>query len=116
MTWNAVGKFEELLEARTARQRSMPVRCRFWIKKVPSCEQEARMARQVPSCEQEARMARQVPSCEQEASETLNLFNWHVNDALLERVVSGFATQALKQVSQILETHAIQPLEQLKAG
>jgi hypothetical protein len=77
-------------EARMARQRSMPVRCRFWIKKVPSCEQEA--------------------------SETLNLFNWHVNDALLERVVSGFATQALKQVSQILETHAIQPLEQLKAG
>jgi hypothetical protein len=52
----------------------------------------------------------------QEASETLNLFTWHVNDALLERVVSGFATQALKQVSQILETRAFQPLEQLKAG
>ena len=63
-----------------------------------------------------ARTARQVPYCEQEASETLNLFTWYVNDALLERVVSGFATQALKQVSQILETRALQPLEQLKAG
>ena len=52
----------------------------------------------------------------QEASETLNLFTWYVNDALLERVVSGFATQALKQVSEILETRALQPLEQLKAG
>jgi hypothetical protein len=65
---------------------------------------------------EEARTARQVPSCEQEASETLNLFTWHVNDALLERVVSGFATQALQQVNRILETRALQPLEQLKAG
>jgi hypothetical protein len=52
----------------------------------------------------------------EEASETLNLFTWHVNDALLERVVSGFATQALEQVSQILETRALQPLEQVKTG
>ncbi len=39
VTENTSGKVDA---ARTARQRSMPVRCRFWIKKVLSCEQEDR--------------------------------------------------------------------------
>lgn len=50
----------------------------------------------------------------EEASETLNLFTWHVNDALLERVMSGFATEALAQVRSILEHQALEPLEQVK--
>jgi hypothetical protein len=51
----------------------------------------------------------------EEASQTLNLFAWQVNDALLERVVSVFATEAMRQVGLVLERQALQPLERLKA-
>ena len=50
-----------------------------------------------------------------EASETLNLFGWQVNDALLERIVSGFAQVAMNQVHLVLESQALQPLQVVKA-
>jgi hypothetical protein len=60
------GKEQMKEKARTARERRKPVRCWFSGKRVLSCEQEARTAREVLSCEQEARTAREVLSCEQE--------------------------------------------------
>lgn len=50
----------------------------------------------------------------EEASQTLNLFTWQVNDALLERIVNGFASEALAQVRSILEFQGFEPLEPLK--
>jgi hypothetical protein len=47
----------------------------------------------------------------EEASQTLRLFAWQVNDALLERVVSVFSAQAMTQVHHVLETRAYEALE-----